>query len=441
MTSPDTLTVGSTFHAWTLDRVLARGGSGTVYAATHRLTNRPAAVKVITPARSSVANAETIARFRVELQLHLELRLANVPEFYDADLTPDGAAVLVLELLDGADLARLLSHAGPLSTTDALFVTSELLRTLPWLHRVGVHRDIKPSNVFVRRRARLDSEGRVEKRRVTLLDFGIAKVKERPGVTMQNTIVGTPCYMSPEQLRGQPIDPRTDLYSTGALLYEMLSGRPPYVADPRKLPSAGELILAHESASLLDLREVVPDLAEEVWAFLRTLLAKQPGERYPTAESAFAVATALLARCSGGARRFREEIDGGTSEPLPPAAPTIVDEPIDFDDEAPPTEAMPAMTIVANVRTEAAPNLETERLDPEGDPLDPWEERQLASARRLLRGPRVFRSPAVASVDPASGAILGLRPLQAIESRIGSGPDAVVRVLEPGVMPHHATLR
>ncbi len=431
---------GSTFHAWHLDRVLARGGSGTVYRATHRLANRSAAIKVITPRRGSVTDEATIARFHTEVELHL-LRHANMPDFYDAELTADGTAVLVLELLDGSDLAGLLEHAKRLSVADALFVASEVLRTLQVLHRVGVHRDIKPSNLFVRRRARVDAEGRVEKRRVTLLDFGIAKVKQRAGVTKQNTVVGTPCYMSPEQLRGLAVDERTDLYAMGAVLYEMLCGHPPYAPDARKTPSMGELILAQGKEPPANLLEMVPGLPEEVWAFVRTLLAKEPSGRYPTAESAFAVAKALLAKHAGSAKRFREEIDGGTSEPLPPARPAIVDEPTELEDSGPPTEAMPARTVFAEVPPGAAVVYETERLDAEGDPLDPWEERQLASARRLLRAPRVFRSPAVANLDPANGDILGIRPLRDIESRIGSGPDAVVRVLAPDVLAHHATLR
>jgi eukaryotic-like serine/threonine-protein kinase len=211
-------------------------------------------VKVIAPPRGRVASQTAIARFHTEVELNVSLRLPNLPDFYDAELLGDGTAVLVLEYLDGTDLAGLFRQTKPLSVPDALFVVSEVFRTLQVLHTRGVHRDIKPSNIFIRRKPRLDSEGRVEKRRVTLLDFGIAKLELAPELTEQNTVIGTRCYMSPEQLRGRPVDTRSDIYSAGAVLYEMLGGHPPFVPDPRNVPSLGELAVRHASQPLEDLR-------------------------------------------------------------------------------------------------------------------------------------------------------------------------------------------
>lgn len=445
MSPAPSLTVGSTFHNWKLERVLARGGSATVYAATNPVGRRRAAIKVIAPTRGSSTDEVTITRFFTEVEVHASVPHANMPELYDAELMPDGTAVLVLELLDGSDLAGVVRQLERLAVADALFILSEVLRALEALHRTGVHRDIKPSNVFVRRAARRDLEGRVEKRRVTLLDFGITKLKLKAGVTKQNTVVGTPCYISPEQLRGLPVDGRADLYSAGAVFYETLCGHPPFVPDVRKMPSYGELVLKHLSEPLPDLRSTLPELPAEVWELARRLLAKEPADRYPTAVDAFTVVRALATRHAAGAHLFREEIAGAASDVLP-AVSALHDEPTELADEGPPTEAMPAPTL-ESAQDEAPPTEQspaccgTERLSPEAGPFDPWQERQLASAQKLLRAPRIFRAPAVARIDTATGEIAGLRAVETNECRIGSGPDTLVRVLAPDVLPHHATLR
>jgi serine/threonine protein kinase/pSer/pThr/pTyr-binding forkhead associated (FHA) protein len=307
---PGRLGPGSRFHNFDIEHLIATGGMGAVYFARHRLVGRPAAVKVISPRPGAVADQKAMARFYTEVEIHVSLRLPNLPDFYDAELLPDGTAVLVLEYLDGRDLADTLKFLGRLPLGDALFITTEILRPLQVVHAKSVHRDIKPSNVFIRRRPRFDSEGKLEKNRVTLLDFGIAQVNlKQGGVTREQTIVGTNGYMSPEQLRSDRLDGRSDLYAVGVVLYEMLCGHPPYVPDPKNVPSLPELLVKTLSEPIPDLRAKLPDLPDDVWEFISVLLAKDRDERYASAEAALAVARTLRKQYRDTTKLFRDEVD------------------------------------------------------------------------------------------------------------------------------------
>lgn len=307
---PGRLGPGSRFHNFEIEHLIATGGMGAVYFARHRLVGRPAAVKVISPRPGAVADQKAMARFYTEVEIHVSLRLPNLPDFYDAELMQDGTAVLVLEYLDGRDLADTLKFLGRLPLGDALFITTEILRPLQVVHAKSVHRDIKPSNVFIRRRPRFDSEGKLEKNRVTLLDFGIAQVNlKQGGVTREQTIVGTNGYMSPEQLRSDRLDGRSDLYAVGVVLYEMLCGHPPYVPDPKNVPSLPELLVKTLSEPIPDLRTKLPELPDDVWEFISVLLAKDRDERYASAEAALAVARTLRKQYRDTTKLFRDEVD------------------------------------------------------------------------------------------------------------------------------------
>jgi serine/threonine-protein kinase len=326
---------GSVFHNWVLQRELARGGMGVVYFAEHKHIGRSAAVKVIAPPPGMVAEQKAIERFRREVEMHVSLRLPNLPDFYDADLFPDGTAVLVLEYLDGKDLARALHSLGRIPVGDALFVATEILRPLEVIHRTSVHRDVKPPNIFVRRRPRFDSEGHIDKNRVTLLDFGIAKMKLKPGVTHEHTIVGTKCYMSPEQLRGESIDGRSDLYSVAIVLYEMLFGHPPFIPDLDRVPHFNVVMLDHLTNPFPDLRRTstawVPD---DVWNFILALSEKKASERPDSAKVALEMAKALRTKYQASSRLFRKDIQDvvtameelAAESTLPPVTPPTATE-------------------------------------------------------------------------------------------------------------------
>ncbi len=220
--------VGRLVHGrYRLEAVLGRGGMGTVYAARHEVTGRRVAVKLLHPRPDwSAAEVERLLR---EARISARLGHPNVIEVVDAGTDEDGAPFIAMELLRGESLRARLEREGRFDVATAIRVARAVLSALAAAHDAGiVHRDVKPENVFLALR-----EGDDE--RVLLLDFGISKVlKSHNGsiapetLTETGAIVGTVAYMSPEQLRGEEVDGRSDLWATGVLLYELLTGRTPF---------------------------------------------------------------------------------------------------------------------------------------------------------------------------------------------------------------------
>ena len=305
-------TVGSLYRGWRIEREIARGGMGVVYFAQHQLHSRKAAIKVIRPAPGARADGAARERFLIEAELHVTLRHQNLPELYDADFIDDGTAILVLEWLDGRDLGEAIRCIHRLSVADALFVTAEVLRALSAMHAQSLHRDIKPSNIYICRQPRLTADGHVEKGRIRLLDFGVAKLKNRKGPTMDRAILGTLNYMSPEQLSDAQLDARSDLYSLGAVLYEMLAGHPVFV--PSTSADFQELASRHLHEPPPDLRKELPQLPDDVWSFLARLLEKNKESRFATTEETLEVARQLCAKHRSTAALFRDDVADTVAE-------------------------------------------------------------------------------------------------------------------------------
>ena len=299
-------TVGTLYRGWRVEREVARGGMGIVYFAQHQLHSRKAAIKVIRPPPGTRGDGAARERFLIEAELHVSLRHQNLPELYDADFVDDGTAILVLEWLDGRDLGETIRCIHRLSVADALFVTAEVLRALSAMHAQSVHRDIKPSNIYICRQPRLTADGHVEKGRIRLLDFGVAKLKNRKGPTMDRAILGTLNYMSPEQLSDAQLDARSDLYSLGAVLYEMLAGHPVFV--PSTSADFHELASRHLHEPPPDLRKELPQLPDDVWSFLARLLEKNKESRFATTEDTLEVARQLCAKHRSTAALFRDDV-------------------------------------------------------------------------------------------------------------------------------------
>jgi hypothetical protein len=204
-----------------VDALLGRGGMGAVYRARDLRLDRDVAVKVV---RSElVAAPEAQARFRREAQLVARLQHPAIVTVFDYGTLPDGSAYLVMEYVRGEDLRARLAR-GPLTPADAVALLSAIAEGVEAAHREGVlHRDLKPENVLL-----------AEHGGPKVLDFGVAKVMPQPGadgtLTASGTIVGTPAYMSPEQIRGERVDARTDVFSLAVMGYEMLTGRLPFGA-------------------------------------------------------------------------------------------------------------------------------------------------------------------------------------------------------------------
>ncbi len=214
--------VGVTIEGkYRVDALIGRGGMGAVYRARDLRLDRDVAVKVV---RSElVAAPEAQARFRREAQLVARLQHPAIVTVFDYGTLPDGAAYLVMEYVRGEDLRTRLSR-GPLAAADAIALLSAIAEGVEAAHREGVlHRDLKPENVL------LPEHGGPK-----VLDFGVAKAMPQTGVdatlTASGTIVGTPAYMAPEQIRGERVDARTDVFSLAVMGYEMLTGRLPFGA-------------------------------------------------------------------------------------------------------------------------------------------------------------------------------------------------------------------
>jgi hypothetical protein len=271
---PGVISVGSRVGGYTVIRLLGRGGMGQVFLAEHQRIARRVAVKVLLPELS--ANESVIERFFTEARATSLIRHPGIVEVLDCDVL-DNQAFIVMEFLEGESLAGYLTRVGSLrgDLGFALAVVGQVADAVGAAHASDiVHRDLKPDNIFLCASTR---HARVVPK---VLDFGIAKlaVQGVAGQTKTGMLMGTPAYMSPEQCRGgsKAVDGRSDVYSLGCILYEVLCGQPPFVRD-----GAGELIIAHVAEPPEDPRKLVPELPEPIGALVLRMLAKNVQDRPP----------------------------------------------------------------------------------------------------------------------------------------------------------------
>jgi serine/threonine protein kinase len=257
--------------SYELLEVLGKGGMGVVYRGRHRQLGRPVAVKVVRP--KLVSAAEAHRRFDREIQILGRLNHPGIVMATDAGRV-GRAAFLVMELIDGVDLARLVRSAGPLNVGEACEVARQIAVALSAAHAAGaVHRDVKPSNVMI------DKTGRVK-----LLDFGLAcliELNSDHGETSLGRLIGTLDYMAPEQAEGIPVQASVDLYGLGATLFYLLAGRAPHTSNHnRTLLSQLKALSCEDPPHLSDLRLDVP---LELNKLVANLLARNPADRPETA--------------------------------------------------------------------------------------------------------------------------------------------------------------
>jgi serine/threonine protein kinase len=254
---------------------IGTGGMGTVYRATHLGLERPVAVKIIKP--EFAADSDVAERFMREARTMARLRHPHAAMIFDAGNLPDGRHFIVMEFVEGETLSEVLAREGRFSPTRAIRIAADICDVLAEAHQLGIiHRDLKPSNIMLNERG------------VCVLDFGVAKVLATSAdstmthaTTGSGMIVGTPRYMSPEQCLGQQVGARSDLYSLGVLLYEMLAGRPPFVDA---LQSA--VLVKQATAMPPPLPQLRTDVPRALAVAVHTLLAKRPEHRPQTAEAA-----------------------------------------------------------------------------------------------------------------------------------------------------------
>ena len=277
-----------------IEREIGTGGMGTVYLATHLGLERPVAVKIIK--REFAGDADVADRFLREARTMAKLRHPNAAMIFDAGNLPDGRHFIVMEFVEGETLSQALAREGRFSASKAVNIATQICDVLEEAHRIGIiHRDLKPSNILL------------GKRGVCVLDFGVAKVLASSAEstfthasTGSGQLIGTPRYMSPEQCLGQRVGARSDLYSLGVLLYEMLAGRTPFV-DP--LQSA--LLIKQATAPPPPLPRLRQDVSRPLALAVHTLLAKRPEDRPRTA----AIAKVLLERSLSQAERTLPDVE------------------------------------------------------------------------------------------------------------------------------------
>lgn len=262
--------LGGTYR---IEEPLGRGGMGEVFAARHMRTGRRYAIKTILAGPH--ADEAMLRRFEREATAASALGHPGIVQVHDFNVA-DGTFYLVMDLLEGETLAARVARTGPLPWVDVQRIGCELAAALAAAHDHGLlHRDIKPSNVFLAKAPNVPE-------RSVLVDFGLVKpLDESNAVTSTGAVLGTPMYMSPEQARGQPLDVRSDVYSLGAVVFEALTGAPPF-AD-RTLAGVYAKILNESAprASQVSQRRV-PRAVDDV---LQRALAKDRAARFPDARS------------------------------------------------------------------------------------------------------------------------------------------------------------
>jgi len=275
-----------------IERVVGRGGMGIVMAAWHLALDQRVALKCLQPELAQ--NAESAARFLREARAAAKIKSEHGVRVLDVGNLEDGLPYMVMEFLDGRDFSDELRDRGPLPIEECINYALQAIEAVAEAHSLGiVHRDLKPENLFLARQP----DGT---RRVKVLDFGISKSMviasaDNRSLTQSSTIMGSPLYMSPEQMRApRSVDARTDIWSLGAIIYELLTGNPPYTADT--LPQLCSKML---EADPTPLRVYRADVDPELERTVTRCLARNVAERW---QSMGELAQALLPYASRSAR-------------------------------------------------------------------------------------------------------------------------------------------
>ena len=246
---------------------IAKGGMGVIYKALDRTLNRVVAIKLVHAHLSG--DSSFVERFLREARAMARLQHDNIVTIYAVE-EDQGTQLLVMEYFQGSNLRLLTRNQPRLPLRDVVNITHQLASALAFAHAHGIiHRDIKPANVLV------DKRGKTK-----LTDFGIAAALDEASITSTGQVIGTPEYMSPEQARGTTLDGRSDLYSVGIMLYEMLTGKTPY-AEASKTAILGKLAFDQQELAL-PFPSNIPSLLQGV---VRDLLRRQPDERIPDADA------------------------------------------------------------------------------------------------------------------------------------------------------------
>src|SRR5689334_10654026 len=253
-------------NRYEIQRELAQGGMAEVYLGHDRLLDRPVALKALFP--EYAREPSFVERFRREAQAAANLNHPNIVAIYDWG-QETGTYFIVMEYVEGRSLRDVIRTDGPIDPAQAAEITAEIASALAFAHRGGVvHRDVKPGNVLI-----------TQTGNVKVTDFGIARAGTSDGLTQTGSVMGTATYFSPEQAQGLPVDGRSDVYSLGVVLYEMITGVAPFTGD-----SPVAVAYKHVREDPVAPSQRNPDVPPDLERIILTALAKDPNNRYQTAE-------------------------------------------------------------------------------------------------------------------------------------------------------------
>ena len=270
------LATGSIFsNRYQIIEELGKGGMGKVYKVFDTEIKEKVALKLLKP--EVAADSETIERFRNELKFARKIRQANVCQMFDL-ARDEGSYYITMEYVQGEDLKRLIRKMGRLSAGQAVSIGKQVCAGLAEAHRLGVvHRDLKPQNIMV------DEDGNAR-----IMDFGIARSVKAKAITGVGVMIGTPEYMSPEQVEGKEADQRSDIYSLGIVLYEMVTGRVPFEGD-----TPFTIGIKHKSEMPKNPRELNAQIPEDLGRLILKCMAKEKEKRYQSASDLAAELTRI----------------------------------------------------------------------------------------------------------------------------------------------------
>lgn len=257
--------IGRTIGKYRIVAQLGRGGMGTVYKAIDETLDREVAIKVLNP---ELADTDIMKRFRAEATTLAKLNHPEIATLYEL-FRSETDLLMVMEFVKGETLDKISDRLGPMPAERAAYLIDKVLSALEHAHRAGVvHRDMKPANVMV-----------TEIGSVKIMDFGIARVRGAEHMTVDGYMMGTPAYMPPEQVLGQEVDGRADLYAVGVVFYRLLTAALPFKAD-----TAIGMVQKQISETPIPLNSLREDLPEWCETILERAMAKAPGDRFQTAE-------------------------------------------------------------------------------------------------------------------------------------------------------------